>query len=142
MGAIDMRLDGQRIHGWLPLSDALLTDQSKRPGIYFLAHFKRTPRVFNAVSPRIFYIGETCGQSLRQRWRQFKTSAFRNESGHSGGFTYFANFRKRDRERIFVAFATPDEENLLRAYKIRYLERKWLLRYLEANGCPPACNSK
>ena len=138
----DMRLDGQRIHGWMPLSDALLADQSKRPGVYFLAHFDRTPRTFNAVSPRIFYIGETCGQSLRQRWRQFKASAFRNADGHSGGFTYFANFRKRDRESIFVAFATPQDDDSLRSYRIRYLERRWLLRYLEANGSPPVCNSK
>src|SRR5439155_15695007 len=86
---------------------------------------------------RVIYIGETCGQNLRQRWKQFASSAFSNNGGHSGGNTYFKLFPQTYQSKVAVAFATPRYKDPLLTYRIRYLERKWLFEYVRAYGKPP-----
>jgi hypothetical protein len=88
------------------------------------------------------YIGETCGQTLQQRWKQFATSAFPNKPAHSGGSIYFRSFTRRCRAQLFVAFATPAADEPLLTYRIRFLEGKWLLQYVHVHGAPPCCNRK
>lgn len=136
------RIDGVRLCGWYRLEEALALPEAHFPGVYLLAHFARCPKSVVASHERIIYIGETCGQTLRQRWKQFATSAFFNKAGHSGGFTYFESFPRKHRANLAVAFATPHDEEPLLTHHIRYLERRWLFRYVQAHGLPPSCNRK
>ena len=136
------KIDNVRVYGWYRLEEALTLPEAKSPGVYLLAHFTRCPTSIVVSHKRIIYIGETCGQTLRQRWKQFMTSAFSNKWGHSGGFTYFDLFTRKYRATLAVAFATPKDEDPLLTYHIRYLERKWLFRYVQAHGIPPRCNRK
>lgn len=140
--AMAPRIDGIKVHGWYRLDEAWLLPEVRAPGVYMLAHFTRRPRSVDPSSKRIIYIGETCGQTLWLRWKQFASSAFSNRSGHSGGFTYFASFAREHYPTLAVAFVAPADEEPLRTYKIRYIERKWLLNYVQAHGAPPACNRK
>lgn len=116
--------------------------EAKSPGVYVLGHFKRLPKTVNPASRQIFYIGETCGQTLAKRWRQFSHSAFRNRAAHSGGSTYNKQFGVRRKKDVAVAFYVPDHEKPLATQVIRYVERRWLLRYFVKNGSSPLCNRK
>src|SRR4051812_9195185 len=101
------KIDGVKVYGWYRLGDAWLLPGARRPGVYMLAHYKRCPRSFRASSKHIIYIGETCGQTLWLRWKQFAASAFSNRYGHSGGFTYFKSFERTHHATLAVAFAAP-----------------------------------
>ena len=136
------RIDGTHVYGWYRLEDAWSLPQSRASGVYMLAHYKRCPSSVDASSNRIIYIGETCGQTLWLRWKQFATSALFNRPGHSGGFTYFKSFTRDHHPTLAVAFAAPNDDEPVRTYKIRYLERKWLLQYVQTYGVPPRCNRK
>jgi hypothetical protein len=39
-----------------------------------------------------------------------------------------------------VAFATPDDDEVVLPFRIRFLERKWLLDFVLTHGRPPRCN--
>jgi threonine synthase len=137
-----MANDGIVLNGWYRWDDAQDLPESRNPGVYLLAHFKTCPRSINTSDAKIIYIGETCGQTLRQRWKQFSNSAFKNKFGHSGGTTYAEKFPGGKRPHLFVAFATPIGEGTARSYHIRYLERKWLHDFVQEHGEPPHCNRK
>src|SRR5688572_2027518 len=96
--------------GWHRWDDAQKLPTAKRAGVYLLAHFKKPPSVVNPSDGNIVYIGETCGQTLRQRWRQFARSAFLTKAAHSGGTTYSDTFGGGERERLYVAFACPGDK--------------------------------
>ncbi|MDA1217501.1 MAG: hypothetical protein O3B38_04850 [Chloroflexi bacterium] len=134
--------DNVALKGWYRWDDAQGLPESKTPGVYLLAHFNRRPRSINTMDGNIVYIGETCGQTLRQRWKQFSTSAFQNKFAHSGGLTYFHEFPGGELDRLFVAFATPRDQEPALSYHIRYLERKWLHYFVQKHGAPPRCNRK
>ncbi len=131
-----------RLNGWFRWDDAKGVRGARRPGVYLLAHFDTPPSTIDRKDERIIYVGETCDQTLRKRWARFERSAFRNKGGHSGGRTYFELFGGKGRERLFVAFATPDDDETVLPFRIRYLERKWLLDFVLTHGRPPRCNRK
>src|SRR5437868_4238346 len=124
------RVDGVVLRGWYRLEEAWSLPEARFAGVYFLANFKNYPTSIAPSNSDIIYIGETCGQTLRQRWKQFASSAFSNNGGHSGGDTYFKLYTKKYRKMVAVGFATPVYEEPLLSYRIRYLERKWLFEYV------------
>jgi hypothetical protein len=134
--------DDVELKGWYRWDDAQDLSESRSPGVYLLAHFNKVPTSINPINANIIYIGETCGQTLRQRWKQFSTSAFQNKFAHSGGATYFHEFPRGKRHQLFVAFATPKDQEPALSYHIRYLERKWLHDFVQKHGAPPRCNHK
>ena len=136
------KLGRLRLRGWYRLGDARAMSEANYPGVYVLGHFKRLPKTVNPVSRQVFYIGETCGQTLIKRWRQFNQSAFRNRAAHSGGSTYYKQFGVRRQKDVAVAFYVPDHEKPLATQVIRYVERRWLLRYFFKNRASPLCNRK
>lgn len=74
---------------WVSWNDRASLGGINLPGVYLLACFDMPPRgPANRQAQGIIYIGETCSNSLRGRWRQFQRSAFEEKSDHSGGVTY------------------------------------------------------
>lgn len=136
------KLGGLRLRGWYRLDNALAMSEASAPGVYVLGHFKRLPKTVNPASRQVFYIGETCGQTLVKRWRQFNKSAFRNKAAHSGGSTYRKQFGVRRQKEVSVAFYLPTHQSSLATQVIRYVERRWLLEYWFRNRKPPTCNRK
>src|SRR4051794_9223841 len=79
---------------WLRWVDRLQTVRCEDvPGVYLLARFNRRPPA--VVEPRareVVYVGETCDQTLKDRWYQFNRSDFLRKSGHSGGWTFSSTY--------------------------------------------------
>lgn len=87
------------------------------------------------------YGGETTGQTLADRLRQFNTSAFSERPGHSGGNTFrLTLLETTPLEHLWVS-ACPVEmgEPYTTAY-IKHLERKLLWEYVCTWGRYPYCN--
>jgi hypothetical protein len=131
-----------RLTGWVPWHAARQLPEAARPGVYVLAHFNQPPQAVRPTDGHIIYIGETCDQTLRQRWARFDRSAFRGLGGHSGGRTYYRIYHGKRRRQLFVAFTTPGADAAVLPYRIRYLERKWLLDFVLTHGRPPRCKRK
>jgi len=128
---------------WAKWAERTSLDDIDSPGVYLLAHFKNPPD--GAADPsdhRIIYIGETCDNALRGRWRQFHRSAFQGKSGHSGGETYRETFGDRGDQLYVAAFAINDLDEDVCHIFIRYLERKLLWEFALKWGSAPACNRK
>jgi hypothetical protein len=129
---------------WTRWADRMTVDGIDAPGVYLLAHFKKPP-LGNAdpQTREVIYIGETCDQSLKKRWRQFHRCAFEGKEGHSGGKTYWKIFADKGGENLFVA-AFPVEElsDEFRPLFIRYVERKAILDYALKWGAVPKCNKR
>ena len=71
---------------WFKWKERKIIDGSDKPGVYMLSKFKESPsRSANLLDEYIIYFGETCNQSLNERWTQFDASAFQLKRGHSGG---------------------------------------------------------
>ncbi|MDL1898655.1 hypothetical protein FBQ82_20615 [Anaerolineae bacterium CFX7] len=128
---------------WKLWSERARFDHLGEPGVYILARFEKSPREkANPLSKQVIYIGETCDQTLKQRWQQFHRAAFLGKHGHSGGASYRAIFAD-DGKSLYAAIfplgrATPPLQSLL----IRHVERKLILDYALKWGKPPICNSK
>jgi len=116
----------------------------QNPGVYALARFTKPPRGPVELRARnIIYFGETCGNSLRGRWRAFHRSAFEGNRGHSGGRTYRRRFGGKGMRGLYVAaFPVEGLTKELRALFIRYIERKVILEYASKWGVAPKCNRK
>ena len=132
---------------WVRWTDRLTLDGIDSPGVYVLAHFNKPPRrAANTRVREVIYIGETCGQSLRKRWRQFHRSAFEGKDGHSGGKTYRTHresFGRAWRDSLCVsAFPVNSLGDELRPLFIRFVERKLILDYARRWGSLPRCNKK
>jgi len=128
---------------WIQWTDRAKISGVEKPGIYVLAHFAKPPSTVDLQAQEIIYIGETCDQSLRQRWGQFHRCAFEGKDGHSGGITYWKLFDGKHIERLFVAaFPVDSLSDALRPLFIRYVERKLILEYAVKWGTAPKCNRK
>jgi len=113
------------------------------PGVYILAHFDVASA--GRASPQaeqIVYIGETCNNSLRGRWRQFNRSAFEGKSGHSGGRTYRQVFGGQGDNLYVTAFPVEGLDEEIRSLFIRYVERKLIWEFAQKWGTAPKCNRK
>lgn len=128
---------------WIPWRDGDSLHGITLPGVYLLARFDMAPP--GGASPEqreIIYIGETCRNSLRGRWRQFHRSAFERKSDHSGGVTYHKAFGDHGELLHVAAFPVGDLDDEVRPLFIRYVERKLLLNFALRWGTSPKCNRK
>lgn len=127
-------------HAWAHRKDGTL--DLSLPGVYLLAEFGRRPTLGKpALSPKIFYIGETCS-TLRRRLYSFDQSASGGK-GHSGGSTFFkARKSNPDLKRVYLSAMWVDRPDVEREAFIRYAERALLWHYYERHGVMPACNRK
>ena len=133
----------QNFSKWCAWEDRKNLAGITEPGVYLLALFDAPPGT-RPVHTRaeVAYIGETCQQSLRVRLRQFGRSAKNGSAGHSGGKSARKDLRG-NWGRLYLSILTlPNEEGMLRATHIRYLERKFLYEHTRENRRQPKWNSK
>lgn len=125
---------------WRRLAEA---DVEECGGVYLLAHFESAPPTeVDPIAKEIVYVGETCGQGLRKRLKQFAKSARDGRFAHAGGRNYFAIF-KGIRKDLFVAtFSPPDLPSKVEPAFIRYVERKLIWEYARKWEAMPLCNRK
>jgi len=118
-------------------------DNINCPGVYLLALFeKNVPEEANILDKNIVYVGEThtISRSLKQRWYEFNNSAFRNKSGHSGGWTY-ADKISGNGENLYVSvYPVKDMDEKLIPLHIKYIERKIIYEFTLKWGDKPICN--
>ena len=113
----------------------------EKPGAYVLAHFVKPPCKVDLQAEEIIYIGETHGQTLRDRWGQFHRCAFKGKEGHSGGRTYWSLFNGKKIEKLYIAgFPVNSLRGDLCSVFIQYIERKLILEYVLKWGKLPKCN--
>ena len=114
------------------------------PGVYLLAEFKdQAPSGKPALSSKLIYIGETCGQTLHGRLYQFNRSGFLGKLGHSGGATFARTYKAQpDPSWLFISVMAVDLEEPHTPAFIRYAERALLWAYVQHHGAYPACNRK
>lgn len=119
------------------------------PGVYVLAKFaKKPPTNVNPRTDAVLYIGETCRQTLTQRWGQFDRSALEGKPGHSGGLTFHETLLGGDKRQrvswLYVAALpiTSDVAEPLRSALIRYEERRLIWEFAKKFGRLPPCNTK
>ena len=113
-------------------------------GVYLLARFETAaPSGTPEICSNIIYIGETCGQTLAARLRQFDRSGSLGRTGHSGGMTFAATFGLRtDVPWLYIAaMGTSLSEPQSSAF-IRYVERTLLWEYVQLFDSFPTCNRK
>ena len=138
-----MRLPKIKFSKWVKWSERSKIDNSNFPGVYLLAKFKRVPKEHaSPLDKNILYIGETCKNTLKGRWKQFNSSACYNKDGHSGGFTYYKKYKGNVKDLFVSALPVMNlNEGLIHLF-IRYTERKLLLNYGLRYGKQPECNRK
>ncbi|MTZ15238.1 hypothetical protein GNE00_15925 [Pseudomonas sp. JL972] len=111
------------------------------PGVYFIARSKKKPDNHRVNNDFIIYIGETTGQTLAERLRQFNTSAFSERAGHSGGNTFrLTLLETTPLEHLWVSTCPVDMGNPYTTAYIKHLERKLLWEYVCTWGKYPDCN--
>lgn len=78
-----------RFSKWFRWQERDSAEGMECPGVYLLAHFPSgAPSETDSGAGEIVYVGETCGQNLQKRLRQFEKSAMTGEHAHAGGRTY------------------------------------------------------
>jgi len=128
---------------WVPWSSRSMPDLSFA-GVYVIGaihDIENQPRLGHAS--RLLYVGETCGQSLKQRLGQFDRSAFRNLRAHSGGTKFLSLHGKElQSKHVFFACNPVKHEEPMKSSFIRYIERAVILQHVQMHGTLPSCNSK
>lgn len=129
---------------------------NERNGVYALAYFAdRLPsKRPNLLDQNILYFGETCKQTLRDRWNQFERAS-EGKRGHSGGKSFRKWFKGKELSsskavsRLFVGalpVGDPEEkDDYVRDREfalIKYKERKLILDYVKKWKELPACNTE
>jgi hypothetical protein len=128
---------------WFKWKERNSIDGSDKPGVYMLSKFKKSPsRSADLLDECIIYFGETCNQSLKERWTQFDASAFQLKRGHSGGKTYSEVFRDKGVDLYVAAMPVTIENEDLRSSFIRFAERKLILDFVLRWNRLPTCNRK
>ena len=108
-----------------------------------LGEFEHAPRGKPALSSKLIYIGETCGQSLHGRLYQFNRSGFLGKLGHSGGTTFALTFKAEPNPSwLYISVMGVNMEEPHTSAFIRYAERALLWAYVQRHGAYPACNRK
>jgi len=140
-----MELDITKFSKWHKFDDIFGLEETKSPGVYVLAHWdsvQSKPKSF--ISKEIFYIGETTKQTIRARLRQFENSAFKEKSGHSGGWTYREKCKAvtKPPKNLYVSFRPEKSSGYKGVAIIKYIERGLLLNYVlkQSNKESPVCN--
>lgn len=128
---------------WFQWNDRTELENIDSPGIYILAKFREA--INGGADPldeHIVYIGETCDNTLKGRWRQFDRSAFQSKDGHSGGLTYNETFGDKGDDLYVAALPVSNLPDNLRHLFIRYVERKLILEFALKHGSQPKLNLK
>jgi hypothetical protein len=138
-----MQIDGIKVKfcDWHRWDDRVCIPFKNEPGVSILALGVSAGEECKLTDKRIIYIGETCARLL-QRWRQFDRAAFKNGQKHSGGRKYRESIAKTSSELFVAACALIIKDELERSAFIRFLERKLILDFTQANGKLPECNSE
>jgi len=128
---------------WLKWTERNGIEDSDKPGVYMLSKFKMAPPpVADPLDENVIYFGETCNQSLRERWVQFDASAFQLKRGHSGGKTYRGTYGDDGSDLYVAAMPVKLEDEVLRSQFIRFAERKLILDFVVRWKRLPKCNRK
>lgn len=111
------------------------------PGLYIIAHRQRGSRLMaNPQSKRVIYIGQTCGQTLLRRLRQFNRSATDGRRSHAGGRSYFGEFGGVQSEMYVAVLPVKKGSELDRRSYIQGLEAFLRSNYARRWGKLPVCN--
>jgi len=139
---------------WKPWKERDTIKEKKSPGVYLLAHFRRSPRGrTNRYAEEIVYIGIS-NKSLGDRLASFHRTAFKDGTGHKGARTYrsrknFNTFKNREntrrRQKVLYVATFPvnpkkTSDDTLRKCFIRYVERKLIWDYCKEHARRPKCN--
>lgn len=125
---------------WYPWSERSELSNKHLPGVYFIARCKTKPDTHRNRDSTI-YIGETTGQTLADRLRQFNVSAFSEKPGHSGGNTFRLNMmHNTPAENLWVSICPVNMGDPYTTAYIKHLERKLLWEYVCTWGRYPECN--
>lgn len=128
---------------WFRWNERGRIENSDRPGVYMLSKFRTVPpRTADPLDENIVYFGETCNQSLKDRWSQFDASAFQQKRGHSGGKTYGEVYGDNGFDLYVAAMPVKIENGILRSQFIRFVERKLILDFVVMWKRLPSCNRK
>jgi hypothetical protein len=132
---------------WVQWRDRDKIAKCNQPGVYLLGQFAaEAPASVDAAASDVIYIGETCSQTLADRWYQFNRSAFFLKYGHSGGSTFAAEFCQNQASApadwLYVAAYPVDMPEPRRSAHIRYVERMLLWQYVSRHDRYPRCNRK
>jgi hypothetical protein len=128
---------------WVRWSERTTLEGVHLPGVYLLSHLNA--RLVGHADPQVkdvIYIGETCGNSLLERWRQLDRAACRGKRGHSGGLSYRRLFGQPAGNLHVAAFPVSNLDECIRASFIRYIERKLIWEFARKWGAIPECNRK
>jgi hypothetical protein len=114
------------------------------PGIYILGYFEVEKTSYKpTLSDSLLYIGETCGQALRNRLNQFERSAFSGKSGHSGGRTFFKEFNVTSAPYwLYLSVHSVSKKEPYKSAYIRHIERALIWQYVHIHKKLPKCNRK
>lgn len=126
---------------WHPWSERAKLPDNDKPGVYFIARSKKKPDNHRVNNDFIIYIGETTGQTLADRLRQFNTSAFSERAGHSGGNTFrLTLLETTPLEQLWVSICPVNMGDPYTAAYIKHLERKMIWEFVCTWGYYPLCN--
>ena len=144
---LQVMIETPNIGPWVPWRSRLDVEGCDLPGVYLLGQFTNgAPPQVDAGAPEVIYVGETCDQTLAKRWYQFNRSAFLQKSGHSGGWTFAAEFCQSQIvepfDWLYVAAYPVDMDEPRRSAHIRFVERWLLWTFVDRHNRLPRCNSK
>ena len=127
---------------WIPWNERQLLDGANDNGVYLLAHFLHGAPTGPASSldPNIVYIGETHGQTLLVRWRQFARSAETGRTGHAGGRTYHGLFGQIQPELHVACYSPKHVAGRCRSFFIRFIEAKLVWNFSRKHEPDQLCN--
>jgi hypothetical protein len=138
-----MKIPEIEFGSWFKWKERQGIDNSDKHGVYRLSKFKTTPpQIIDPLDDNVIYFGETCNQSLEERWTQFDASAFQGKRGHSGGKTYRERYRDNGLDLYVAAMPVTITSEHLRSSFIRFAERKLILDYVIKWNRLPTCNHK
>lgn len=128
---------------WIAWVDRDFLKGANDKGVYLLAHFPEGPPTgpASSLNANLVYIGETHGQTLLIRWRQFARSANTGERGHAGGITYHDTFGQIQENLYVACYSPPQMDNpRCRTFFIRYTEAYLVWRYVTEHEPDGLCN--
>lgn len=132
-----------RFSRWFRWKERDRIENSDKPGVYMLSKFGTVPSGrADPLNLNIVYFGETCSQSLKERWNQFNRSAFYAKPGHSGGRSYKEVYGDKGSDLYVAAMPVMFAREDLRSAFIKFAERKLILDFVMRLKKLPKCNRK
>jgi len=136
-------VEGGQFSGWFLWKEREESEDIDCPGVYLLAHFPGgAPIEVDPQAREVVYVGETCGQGLKKRLRQFEKSAATGKHAHAGGRNYHTEFGSIREDLSVAIWAALDLNPKTGPAFIRFIERKLIWEYAKKWGEMPCCNRK